>query len=537
MRSIACELLVTAIAVAAAGFAVTGEQASSRGWSLDGVSVAARSFETTVTPVNGSRCLVELRNFCVSERGIHVFGPLESETAPAEHTAKSIRVACAALFAVWVCAVAATERCAGGGLVGAARAALRVGCAALCSAALALLLSGWFAGEGGGGARMTRRHLRAPKKLTVPYCQEMSEKDPGFRLVAEDGAPYPEGLVASDSAPAYIYPSTPFWATPFHLWLSTVAAFDTTRAHGLLNSPVYVQWYLLGRQKWRWMPDQEPRLRTTGSKEGGRGSGSGGYSMAPLLHCLGSGAVGLPELGRKRVCYKRGFAGSRMWGDGLPLATTNNSFGAHFEKELVRGWMERVAGCVGWNMRAAMAAACTAPGVDVVLLQRRSGRKVLGEEVLLAAMQEREGWEARAVYPEALTFVEQLALFARTDVMVSAYGSGLTWLPFLRRGTVVLAIIPQLGAGGDKYLPGLHGPNEPVNLNTAFGTWAQHLNYYTVTSGPVPQQKFPAPPKGRRARRSANWKYQDVSVTEPDLAEFLDAATQHLSHAKQCVSW
>ena len=502
MRSVACELLVTAIAVAAAGFAVTGEQATSRGWSLE-VSTAARSFETTVVPVNGSRCLVELRNFCVSERGIHVFGPLEPETAPAaaaEHTAKYIRIACTALFVVWVCGVAATERCSGAGLVGAARAALRVGCAALCSGALALLLSGWLAGEGGaGGARVKRRHLRAPKNVqNLPYCQEMSEKDPVFRLVAEDGAAYPEGLVASDSAPAYIYPSTPFWMTPFHLWLSTVAAFDTTRAHGLLNSPVYVQWYLLGKRKWRWMPDQAPRLRT-GSNEGG--GGSGGYSMAPLLHCLGSGAVGLPELGRKRVCYKRGFAGSRMWGDGLPLATTNNSFGAHFKKELVRGWMERVAGCVGWNMRAAMAAACMAPGVDVVLLQRRSGRQVIGEKMLLSALQEREGWQARAVYPESLTFVEQLALFARTDVMVSAYGSGLTWLPFLRRGTVVLAIIPQLGAGGDKYLPGLHGPNEPVNLNSAFGTWAQHLHYYTVTSGPVPEQKFPAPPPGRRARR------------------------------------
>ncbi|KAJ9448140.1 hypothetical protein DIPPA_25209 [Diplonema papillatum] len=353
---------------------------------------------------------------------------------------------------------------------------------------------------------------RADGLPALPYCQEMAPNDPPVltRYVASSES---KGLRFADDEVAFVYPTTPFYLTPWHLWINTLAAYDTVERYNLSDSPVFVQWY---RGKYRHRPSYKPTLQPPPA----------GFKMAPLLNCLGKGAVGFDELPAAAPgCFARGVVGVARWAEGLPLATANNSYGHHYDKGLVRRWMARLGACVGWDAQAARARACGAPSFAASVLRRQKGRQILNADAVAASLGAVPGFRVAEAFAEGLTLQQQLEVFSEADVVVSAFGSGLTWLPFMRRAGVVLAIIPGQGAGGDKYLPGLRGPALPVNTYTSIGTWAQHLDYYTLTSGPTAKTK--------------NWKDQDVVAPPELLAEFVAIVTEHFSgqFVKSCDAW
>jgi capsular polysaccharide biosynthesis protein len=78
-------------------------------------------------------------------------------------------------------------------------------------------------------------------------------------------------------------------------------------------------------------------------------------------------------------------------------------------------------------------------------------RRHISNEAELLAVLERHGFEK--VHPETLSVSEQIELFARAEVVIGAFGTGLTNLIFSPPGTLVLELQPEgVGPGGNLFL-------------------------------------------------------------------------------------
>eukprot|EP01062_Namystynia_karyoxenos_P041968 TRINITY_DN30648_c0_g1_i1.p2 TRINITY_DN30648_c0_g1~~TRINITY_DN30648_c0_g1_i1.p2 ORF type:complete len:456 (+),score=93.45 TRINITY_DN30648_c0_g1_i1:77-1369(+) len=193
----------------------------------------------------------------------------------------------------------------------------------------------------------------------LPYCQEMSPKDPAFPTVASfanlAGPPAP-----FSEREAFVYPTTPFWFTPWHVWLNTIAAWDTVLRHRLEGAEVLVQWYFgVG---YRWGPTYRPAL--LGREKEGRQP----FQLLPLYASLGARAAGLPELRGGLMCFRRGVLGVRRGGGtagpGAPQPQPR--------PWCALGWSGWRASCASTSLRCASPLAPT-PGAPCCSSAKRGG--------------------------------------------------------------------------------------------------------------------------------------------------------------------
>eukprot|EP00755_Sulcionema_specki_P007231 Sspe_Gene.37671::Locus_18182_Transcript_2_2_Confidence_0.500_Length_933::g.37671::m.37671 len=244
-------------------------------------------FVSKVTPLG--RCATDLQHFCISKKGVHLFTPdTRVDVVEARRFTKQSRWVVLAL-----------------GLVGTVLLLYGVSDRSLAARAMAGLLLVVFLAvvlflENSSSAEEPQptspptppRRSRKRKPFSpLPYCQEMSEKDPPFPHVVSTGK-----ALAPVRPAAFVYPTTPFWLTPWHLWLNLIAAYDTVQRHNLKDAEVVVMWYFgVG---YRWGPTYYPLL----AKED---KAHGPFPFATFYHALGARAIGMQELDEPR-CYERG---------------------------------------------------------------------------------------------------------------------------------------------------------------------------------------------------------------------------------------
>ena len=355
------------------------------------------------------------------------------------------------------------------------------------------------------------------KSIQIPYCQEMAQKDPPIPSFVDTVAVKQSEIAPSD-VPAYILGTTPFWLTPWHLWLNSIAAFDTIEKYNLTKkTDIYVEYYLR-KSRWRWMPKFRPVLRDADvSKK---------FSMSPLISSMGKSMTSFVELQpHKRRCYKKAVSGGLLW-DSIPRGN-NKSYGVYFNKDLVRKYMNVVASEMNIDLPTMWDKGCETSTVQAFILQRdkSAGRSIINVDDITKVLS-KKNYNVTTLKLEGLSLTAQWKIFTTADIIISAFGSGLSWLPLMRRDGVVLSVIPTKGAGGDLFHKVLSGPKDLQNKHTAFGTWAQHLNYYTSYSSEVPNETV------------AKWKQQSVIIPNVDLIQFVEKAAMHLSgRRKTCFAW
>eukprot|EP00756_Hemistasia_phaeocysticola_P032340 Hpha_TRINITY_DN16402_c4_g1::TRINITY_DN16402_c4_g1_i1::g.160961::m.160961 len=302
-----------------------------------------------------------------------------------------------------------------------------------------------------------------------PYCDEMS-KLTGHPSTAV------ERIVHNHTPPnitwepeGYIYLPSPFHLTPWHVLLNAIAAWDTVRRHSLEKAAVVVMW---ARQfGFAYGPTYRPQLANA----------SANFPLTPLYSALGKTAIGRTELGGTLRCFRRGVLGSRLWSEGLPLATVSNTYFLRYPGALLRSYMDRVLVNSGVGIARTLKDACERTKKRSVIYQRKGAGRRLDQAEEFGSALKHGGFEVEIYHAEDYSLRHQLEIAISVDVAVSAFGSGLSFLMFMRCRSAVLAIIPRLGAGGDWYEIGLNGPNTTINELTSFGAGATHLFYYTLT--------------------------------------------------------
>jgi len=80
----------------------------------------------------------------------------------------------------------------------------------------------------------------------------------------------------------------------------------------------------------------------------------------------------------------------------------------------------------------------------VLVLRRSKDRLIVNEDELVARLRALPGVDVTVVQLESFSYAEQLALLARTDVLVGAHGSGLANLMFLPRKAGLVEIFPYV---------------------------------------------------------------------------------------------
>ncbi|ORY58064.1 uncharacterized protein BCR38DRAFT_447892 [Pseudomassariella vexata] len=149
--------------------------------------------------------------------------------------------------------------------------------------------------------------------------------------------------------------------------------------------------------------------------------------------------------------------------------------------------------------------------IVVTFIDRRSGRRLVDQEKLVAALERRYAdspvrLEVHLVDFAAIPFAQQVQLVRDSDVLAGVHGAGLTHTLWLREPSAVVEILPE------------------GFMHKGFRNLAGALGHeYFSTHGNVPASDVTGDSDGGRIRRrKGDWHTEDVALDEERFVELMD---------------